>query len=94
MTSENVPPHSSEFEVATRHLVMERDLNSFGHLFGGAMLAWLDEGAALYLEEKIGYRDFVTMNMNNVSFKAPGQRGDATLILCRVLKTGRSSVVV
>lgn len=94
MSTEPVPPRSSEFEVATRHLVMERDLNAFGHLFGGAMLAWLDEGSALYLQEKIGYRNFVTASMNDVTFQAPGQRGDAVAILCRILRTGRSSVAV
>jgi acyl-CoA thioesterase YciA len=94
MTDGTLPPGSAEFELATRHVVMERDLNAFGHLFGGTMLAWLDEGAALYLMEKIGYRDFVTVRLDNVEFKSPGQRGDAIVILCRVLRTGRSSVQV
>jgi acyl-CoA hydrolase len=83
-----------EFEIATRHMVMERDLNPFGHLFGGTMLAWLDEGSALYVMEKIGYRDFVTVSMDHVEFKAPGHRGDAIQILCRIVRTGRSSVLV
>jgi acyl-CoA thioesterase YciA len=89
-----IPPGATEFEVATRHMVMERDLNPFGHLFGGTILAWVDEGAALYLMEKIGYRDFVTVNLDDVNFKAPGQRGDAIQILCRVVRTIHSSVVV
>jgi acyl-CoA thioesterase YciA len=94
MADDPLPFETTEFEVATRHMVMERHLNPFGHLFGGAMLGWLDEGAALYLMEKIGYRDFVTVSMDNVSFKAPGHRGDAIQILCRIVRTGRSSVVV
>lgn len=94
MTTGAVPPHAAEFEVATRHIVMERDLNPYGHLFGGSMLAWLDEGAALYLQEKIGYRDFVTVSMDNVDFVSPGRRGDSIQILCRVVRTGRSSVTV
>src|SRR5690606_13517328 len=84
----------SEFEVSTRHLVMERHLNPYGNVFGGTVLAWLDEGAALFLMEKIGYTNFVTVSMNHVDFKAPGHRGDAVQILCRVLRTGRSSVTV
>lgn len=92
MTTDPAVP--SEYAIATRHMVMERDLNPFGHLFGGTMLAWLDEGAALYVMEQIGYRDFVTVSMDNVVFRAPGHRGDAIQILCRVLKTGRSSMVV
>jgi acyl-CoA hydrolase len=89
-----VPPGAQEYEVATRHMVMERDLNPFGHLFGGTMLAWLDEGAALYLMERIGYSNFVTVSMDDVVFKAPGHRGDAIQVLCRIVRTGRSSVTV
>lgn len=81
------------YEIATRHMIMERDLNSFGHLFGGSMLAWLDEGTALFLMDKIGFSDFVTVSMQNVDFTAPGRRGDPIVICCRILKTGRSSVV-
>ena len=35
------------FDLVTRHLVIERDLNPAGNLFGGTMLAWLDEATAL-----------------------------------------------
>lgn len=82
------------YEIATRHIIMERHLNSFGHLFGGSMLAWLDEGSALFLMDKIGFSNFVTVSMQNVNFTAPGRRGDAIVICSRIVKTGRSSVVV
>lgn len=82
------------FEIVTRHIVMERDLNAFGNLFGGVMLAWLDEGSALYVMEAIGYADFVTVSMDNVSFRAPARRGDAVVIYCRTVKTGRSSITI
>jgi|GEM_PF-581093 len=84
----------SDFELVTRHIVMEKDLNAFGNLFGGVMLAWLDEAAALYVMEKCGYANFVTVSLDDVNFKAPSHRGDSTLIYCRVLKTGRSSIII
>ena len=83
-----------DFEVVTRHIVMERDLNSFGNLFGGVILAWLDEAAALFVMEKTGYGNIVTVSMDDVRFKAPGRRGDAIVISCRVVTTGRSSITV
>jgi len=83
-----------DFEVVTRHIVMERDLNSFGNLFGGSMLAWLDEAGALFVMEKTGYADFVTASLENVSFKAPGRRGDNIVIYCRIIRTGRSSITI
>jgi len=86
--------NADEFEVVTRHIVMERDLNSLGTLFAGAMLAWLDEAAALFVMEKTGYADLVTVSLEDVSFSAPGRRGDAIVVYCRILRTGRSSIVV
>ncbi|HNR31271.1 MAG TPA: acyl-CoA thioesterase [Candidatus Hydrogenedentes bacterium] len=80
------------FDIVTRHLVMEKDLNPEGHLFGGAMLAWLDEATGIYVMEKIGYPDFVTVGLDNVYFKAPGHRGDIITIYSRIVKTGASSV--
>lgn len=84
----------SEFSVVTRHLVMEKDLNAFGNLFGGNMLAWIDEASALYVMDQIGFADFVTVSMDDVNFKAPARRGDNVVISCRILKIGKSSITV
>lgn len=86
--------NEESFEIVTRHIVMDRDLNAHGNLFGGIMLAWLDEASALFVMEKIGYTNFVTVNMQDVSFKSPGNRGDAIVLYSRVLETGRSSITV
>ena len=83
-----------EFEIVTRHIVMDRDLNAFGNLFGGSMLAWLDEGSALYVMDKIGYADFVTVSMDDVKFRSPAHRGDAVVLYSRILHTGGSSITV
>lgn len=88
------PETLDDFEIVTRHIVMEKDLNPFGNLYGGAILGWLDEGAALFVMEKIGFTNFVTVSFDNVNFKAPGHRGDAIVLYCRVVHTGRSSIVV
>jgi acyl-CoA thioesterase YciA len=82
----------SEFDVVTRHMVMERDINPAGHLFGGAMLAWLDEATAVYVMERIGFSDFVTVALEDVRFQAPGHRGDIITIYSRIVATGRSSI--
>lgn len=93
--------HSSElssqlngFEIVTRHMVMERHLNPGGNLFGGAVLGWLDEAAALFVMEKTGCGTLVTVSMEDVTFKAPAVRGDHIVIYTRIDHTGRSSVRV
>lgn len=93
MTESNAS-ESAGFEVVTRHMVMERHLNPGGNLFGGAMLGWLDEAAALYVTEKTGCGSLVTVSLEDVTFKAPAGRGDHVHISCRIVRTGRSSITV
>jgi acyl-CoA hydrolase len=73
---------------------MSRHLNIFGNLYGGNLLAWLDESAYLFVQQQVGYANFVTVNFDDVNFKAPGHRGDAILIYGRLLKHGRSSITL
>lgn len=82
------------YEIVSRHIVMERHLNAHGNLFGGVVLAWLDEAAALYVMELAGYSNFVTISMDDVIFRSPGHRGDVLVIYCRTQKIGRSSITV
>ncbi|TNE51018.1 MAG: acyl-CoA thioesterase [Deltaproteobacteria bacterium] len=92
--SSQFPNALQNYEIVTRHIVMERHLNAHGNLFGGVVLAWLDEAAALYVMELAGYSNFVTVSMDDVSFKSPGHRGDCLVIYCRTVKIGRSSITV
>jgi acyl-CoA hydrolase len=80
------------FEIVTRHLILDRDLNHFGHLFGGTLLHWLDESAYLYTVEKSGYGNLVTVSVDGVHFKSPARRGNDILIFGKILRTGRSSI--
>lgn len=89
---ENETLDMADFDIVTRHLIMEKDLNPDGHLFGGTMLAWLDEATAVYVMEKIGYTDFVTVGLEDVYFRAPGHRGDIITIYSRIMRTGSSSI--
>lgn len=82
------------FQVVTRHMVMQRDMNPYNHVFGGTMLSWLDEGAALFVQDQIGYEDFVTVAMDDIAFKAPAHLGDHIIIYCRIDRVGRSSICV
>ncbi len=84
---------SSGYEIVTRHLILDRDLNHFGNLFGGTLLHWLDESAYLYTTEQSGYGNLVTVAVDGVHFKSPARRGDNILIFGKLLETGRSSIL-
>lgn len=81
-------------ELSTQHIVMSRDLNQHGFLFGGQMLAWIDEGCAMYVMEKIRYSNIVTVSMDNVIFRSPGLLGDIIQIFSKIEKIGKSSITI
>lgn len=81
-------------ELSTQHIVMSRDLNQHGFLFGGQMLAWIDEGCAMYVMEKIRYSNIVTVSMDDVVFKSPGLSGDIIQIFSKIEKIGKSSITI
>ncbi|MCC6275078.1 MAG: acyl-CoA thioesterase [Leptospiraceae bacterium] len=81
-------------DLVTQHIIMSKDLNAHGNLFGGIMLAWVDEAAALYVMEKISYTNIVTVNMDDIYFQNPGRNGDIIQIYASIEKKGSSSLTV
>jgi acyl-CoA thioesterase YciA len=81
-------------DFVTQHMVMVKDLNAYGNVFGGIMLAWIDEAAAIYTMNKIGYTNIVTVNMDDVNFKTPGKNGDIIQIFAKIERVGKSSLTV
>ena len=49
-------------------VVMPKDLNSFGTLFGGKLLAWMDELAVILAMKATG-KECVTIKFNDIEFK-------------------------
>ena len=47
----------------TRKLVKPEDLNASGTLFGGTLLRWIDEEAAIYVMCQLDNKNVVTINM-------------------------------
>lgn len=81
-------------ELVTQHIVMSRDLNAHGNLFGGIVMAWIDEASAIYGMNHIGYTNIVTVRVDDINFKTPGRNGDIIQIFCEIDKYGKSSFVV
>ena len=81
-------------DLVTQHIVMSKELNAHGNLFGGIMLAWIDEAAALYAMEKIAYTNIVIVHMDDINFKYPRRNGDIIQIYAAIEKTGKSSLTI
>ena len=80
--------------LSARHLVKYPDCNATDNLFGGKMLAWIDEGAALYASCQMHTDRLVTLKMGEILFKVPVQRGKIVSIWCKTLREGTTSLTV
>ena len=78
----------------TRKWVKPEDLNPNKSLFGGKLLAWIDEEAALYSVVQLENSHVVTKYMSEINFMASAKQGDIVEIGIDVVKFGRTSLVL
>ena len=78
----------------TRKWVKPEDLNPNGTLFGGQLLAWIDEEAALYTIIQLENSKIVTKYMSEINFMASAKKGDIVEIGMEVIKFGKSSITM
>ena len=83
----------SETRVETIHLVRPGHLNDAGRLFGGVLMQWMDEVAALaamqYYEGNV-----VTGTVDSLIFIKGAAKGDMVLLTAQVTYTGKKSIEV
>ncbi|MDB9741302.1 acyl-CoA thioesterase [Akkermansiaceae bacterium] len=78
--------------METHRLVLPEDLNQFGFLFGGRLLRWVDEASWIAASLDFPHCRFVTVGMDDVSFKKQINQGDIIVIQSEVEKKGNTSV--
>ena len=78
----------------TRKWVKPEDLNPNGTLFGGRLLAWIDEEAALYTIIQLENKRVVTKYMSEINFISSAEQGDIVEIGLEVVKFGKSSLTL
>lgn len=76
----------------TRKWVKPEDLNPNGTLFGGKLLAWIDEELALYTIVQLENPKIVTKYMSEINFKSSAKQGDIIEIGIDVVKFGTTSL--
>lgn len=78
----------------TRKWVKPEDLNPNGTLFGGRLLAWIDEEAALYTAIQLENARIVTKYISEINFMASAKQGDIVEIGIEVKNFGKSSITI
>lgn len=78
----------------SRKLIKPEDLNAHGTLFGGTVLAWIDEEAAIYVLCQLGESNIVTKYMSEINFVNSAKLGEVIEIGMETVKFGTSSITV
>lgn len=88
----NAYPMSKSRTSQTR-LILPPDTNHYGSIFGGKILAYIDEIAAIACM-KLTKREVVTASFDSVDFLSPAYAGDILELESIVTSTGRTSMEV
>lgn len=83
--------HSTEPSI--RVVMMPKDTNAHGTIFGGVILSYIDQAAAV-AAKMYGAGFIVTVAMHEVVFHQPVYVGDLVSFYTRVAQVGRTSITV
>ncbi len=78
--------------METHRLVLPGDLNQYGFLFGGRLLAWVDEASWIAASLDYPHCQFVTVAMDTVEFHHSVRDGTILRISCNKHHEGNTSV--
>jgi acyl-CoA thioesterase YciA len=80
-------------EPAIRVLMMPRDTNAQGTIFGGVILSYIDQAGAIEARRQ-GSRLMLTVSMDKIVFHQPVFVGDLISFWTETLRIGRTSITV
>ena len=78
----------------TRKWVKPEDLNPNGTLFGGSLLKWIDEEAAIYAIIQLDSQKVVTKLISEINFVSSARQGDIIELGLTATDFGRSSITL
>ena len=92
-------PQPHDRYLAIKVVMMPRDTNPHGTIFGGVLLSYIDQAGAVGAHHEIrraGWPDrpLVTVAMNGVEFHLPVFVGDVVSFWTRLVKAGRTSITM
>jgi acyl-CoA thioesterase YciA len=99
-TSEpKAPPNSTPRYLATKVVMMPRDTNAHGTIFGGVILSNIDLAGAAGAQHEIRGRGWpapslVTVSLNKVEFRQPVYVGDVVSFWTEVIRIGQTSITM
>jgi acyl-CoA thioesterase YciA len=83
----------ARLEPAIRVLMMPKDTNALGTIFGGIILSYIDQAGAIPAHRHTPGR-IVTVAMREIVFHAPVNVGDLVSFYAEVVRVGTTSITV
>jgi acyl-CoA hydrolase len=83
----------SESEIVTARLMMPTDANVLGNVFGGAIMRYMDEAAAIVAWRHAGM-NLVTASIERMNFFAPVYVGNLLILKASVNYVGTTSMEI
>lgn len=82
-----------DLQPAIRVVMMPRDTNPMGTIFGGIILSYIDQAGVVEAQKRTD-RKLVTVAMHEVKFIAPVFVGDLVSFYAEVTRIGNTSITV
>jgi acyl-CoA thioesterase YciA len=82
-----------DFQPAIRVVMLPRDTNALGTIFGGIILSYIDQAGAVEARKNTE-KKVVTIAMHEVKFIAPVFVGDLVSFYTETVKLGTTSITV
>lgn len=92
-TGDLQPKKVSDSITKQFHVVMHEHINGINRLFGGQLLSWIDEIAAITAKRHCG-RDATTVAVDNLQFKSGAYLNDLVVLVGKVTYVGNTSLEV
>ena len=90
MTHDPKPPSQ---EAAIRVIMMPKDTNAEGTIFGGVILSLMDQAA--YIEAmRQAHHKYVTVSFKEIKFHKPVYTGDVLSLYADAMRIGRTSLTI
>jgi acyl-CoA hydrolase len=81
-------------DLVSTHLVKKSDLGTYGNLFGGQLMKWLDISGASYAMQICDSPRVVTISIDRCEFKKPAKEGQIVKMYASVYEIGRTSITL
>ena len=85
---------TNQMELISTHFYKAANVGFHGNLYGGTMLAWLDEAGAAFACQACDTPRMVTKKITEVVFEKPVRPGQIIKIYGEVLKVGTRSITI